>query len=402
MRCRKGVFALGPPRVCCEDAPPSARKHRVGTDVWRNAVCEHGGVLPEIRYANCGDGYVAYQVVGEGPPDLLVMFAYLTHIEHGWRDPNSARFVARLADMAKVIRFDIRGFGLSDPLRGRPTLSERMGEMSAVLDAVDSQRVALLGLWEGAHMAIRFAFEHPERVSALVLYASAARLTSAPGYDLQLDRATTEAALLDLVAHWGDAAYDLPFQLLAPSKIEDSAFRDWFAELQRLGCSPGRFLENATWALEIDVRDILHAIEVPTLVLHRTGDLLCPIANGRYIAEHIPGAQFVELDGNDHLPMVGDSDAIADAIEAFLTGRISRRRRASHVVPVALREAGVTRREFEVLDLVASGATNTAIADELHISIRTVESHISSLFNKLGSDNRAGLIATGVAIRSGT
>src|SRR5262249_17755180 len=149
-----------------------------------------------------------------------------------------------------------------------------------------------------------------------------------------------------------DASYDLPFHVLAPSKIDDSGFREWFAELQRLGCSPGQYLENAMWALDVDVRDILHAIEVPTLVLHRTGDLLCPIANGRYIAENLPDAQFIELDGDDHLPMVGDIDAIADAIEAFLTGRISRRRRASHVVPVALREAGVTRREFEVLDLV--------------------------------------------------
>jgi pimeloyl-ACP methyl ester carboxylesterase/DNA-binding CsgD family transcriptional regulator len=276
-----------------------------------------------------------------------------------------------------------------------------MGEISSVLDTVDTERVAILGLWEGAHMAIRYAFEYPQRVSALVLYASAARFTSAPGYDLQLDRATTEAGLLDLVAHWGDASYDPLFQLVAPSKINDQAFRNWFAELQRLGCSPGRYLENAMWALDVDVRDILSAIEVPTLVLHRTGDLLCPIANGRYIAEHIPGAQFVELDGDDHLPTVGDIDAMADAIEAFLTGRISRRRRASHVVPVGLREVGVTRREFEVLDLVASGATNTAIAEELHISVRTVESHISSLFTKLGSDNRAGLIATGVAIRSG-
>jgi pimeloyl-ACP methyl ester carboxylesterase/DNA-binding CsgD family transcriptional regulator len=358
-------------------------------------------MLPKIRYASCGDGYVAYQAIGEGPPDLLVMFAYLTHIEHAWREPNSARFLGRLADMARVIRFDIRGFGLSDPLRGQPSLSERMGEITAVLDDVDAERVALLGLWEGAHLAIRYAFEFPERISALVVYASAARLTSTSDYDLQLDRATTEAALLDLVAHWGDASYDIPFQLLAPSKLEDTAFREWFAELQRLGCSPGRYLENARWALDVDVRDILHAIEVPTLVLHRTGDLLCPIANGKYIADRIPGAQFVELDGDDHLPMVGDSDAIADAIEAFLTGRISRRRRASHVVPVGLRDVGVTRREFEVLDLVASGATNTAIADELHISVRTVESHISSLFIKLGSDNRAGLIATGVAIRSG-
>jgi pimeloyl-ACP methyl ester carboxylesterase/DNA-binding CsgD family transcriptional regulator len=357
-------------------------------------------MMPEVCYVRCGDGYVAYQVIGEGPADLVVIFADLTHLEHAWRDPSNARFLGRLADTARVIRFDKRGFGLSDPLTGRPTLSDRMGEITAVLDAVGTERVALFGIWEGGHMAMRYAFEHPERVSSLVLYGSGARHVSAPDYDLQLDRATHEAGLLHLVAHWGDASDDLPYQLLAPSKVGDPVFREWFAELQRLGCSPARYLETATWALDVDVRDILASIAAPTLVLHRTGDLFCPIANGRYLADNIPGAQFVELEGNDHLPIVGDSDAIADAIEAFVTGRISRRRRAAHVVPVALREAGVTRREFEVLDLVASGATNSAIAEELHISVRTVESHISSLFTKLGSDNRAALIATGISTRS--
>jgi pimeloyl-ACP methyl ester carboxylesterase/DNA-binding CsgD family transcriptional regulator len=357
-------------------------------------------MLPEIRYAKSGDGYVAYQTIGDRPTDLLVLFAYLTHLEHAWSDPNSARFLGRLADIARVTRFDVRGFGLSDPLNGKPDLSERMGEITAVLDAVGIERVALAGLWEGGHMAMQYAFENPERVSSLILYASAARLTAAPDYEFQMDHESAEAALLMLVEHWGDASFDLPYHLLAPSMIDDHVFRKSFAELQRLGCSPGRWLENARWSLDVDVRNILPLITVPTLVLHRKGDLLCPIANGRYVAEHIPGAQLVELDGDDHLPMVGDVEAIADAIEAFLTGRISRRRRASHVVPAALREAGVTRREFEVLDLVASGAANTAIAEELHISVRTVESHISSLFSKLGSDNRAGLIATGVAIRT--
>ena len=355
---------------------------------------------PEIRYADCGDGYVAYQALGEGPPDLLMMFAYLTHIEHGWREPNSARFLGRLCDIGRVTRFDVRGFGLSDPLRGQPSLSERMSEVDAVLDAVGADRVALFGLWEGGVMAIRYAFEHPERVSALVLYASAARFTAAPDYPWQVDRETAEAILLDLVEHWGDPTYDLPYIALAPSKRHDMAFREWFAELQRLGCSPGRWIENARWSRSVDVRDLLASIQVPTLILHRTGDRLCPIANGRYLAEHIPDAQFVELDGDDHFHLAGDMDAIADAVEAFLTGRISRRRRASHVVPASLREVGVTRREFEVLDLVASGATNSVIAEELHISVRTVESHVSSLFTKLGSDSRASLIATGITLRS--
>lgn len=359
-----------------------------------------GAMQPEVKYVPCGDGYLAYQVTGRGSVDLLVIFADLTHLEHAWRDPSAARFAGRLGDWSRLIAFDKRGFGLSDPLSGSPTLAERMAEIDAVLNEVRSEKAALFGVWEGGHMAMLYAAEHPERVSSLILYASGARHTSAPGYDLQLDRATREAAILYSVEHWGDPDDDLFINLVAPSRVEDHAFRRWLAELQRLACSPGRYLETATWALDIDVRDILPTITVPTLVIHRTGDRFCPIGNAHYLVEHIPGAQLVELDGDDHLPITGDSDAITDAVEAFITGRIARRRRASHVVPAALRERGVTRREFEVLDLIASGATNTDIADALHISVRTVESHVSSLLTKLGSASRAGLIAAGISTRN--
>ena len=354
---------------------------------------------PEVRYVPCGDGYVAYQVVGDGPVDLLVLFADVTHLEHAWRDPSTARFAGRLSDWSRLIGFDKRGFGLSDPMVGRPSLAERMVEIEAVLDEVGSERTALFGVWEGGHMAMMYAAEHPERVSSLVLYGSAARHTSAPGYPFQPDRATREAALLYLIEHWGDPDDSLFVSILAASRVDDLPFRRWFAELQRLGCSPGRYLETATWALDNDVRDLLPAISVPTLVIHRTGDRFCPVENGRYLAEHIPTAQLVELEGDDHLPFTGDSDAITDAVESFVTGRIARRRRASHVVPATLRARGVTRREFEVLDFIASGATNSDIAEQLRISVRTVESHVSSLLSKLGTESRAGLIAAGIATR---
>jgi DNA-binding CsgD family transcriptional regulator len=201
------------------------------------------------------------------------------------------------------------------------------------------------------------------------------------------------------IDHWGDPA-ELDLRHMAPSLVDDTEFRRNFAELQRLSSSPGRYLETATWALDVDVRDVLPSINAPTLILHRTGDRFCPIANGRYLAANIPNAQLVELDGDDHLMWAGDTDVITDAIEAFVSGRITRRRRSAHVVPLMLRDHGVTRREFEVLDLVASGATNGEIANALHISVRTVESHISSLFTKLESDNRAGLIATGISSRA--
>ena len=354
---------------------------------------------PEVRYVRCGDGFVAYQVIGEGPPDLVVIFADLTHIEFAWREPGIARFLGRLADWSRLIYCDKRGFGLSDPIAGRPTIAERMAEICAVLDAIGSERAALFGIWEGGQMAMSFAAEYPQRTEALVLYGTGPRNCAAPDYEFQYDRSIMEEGFGQQVEHWGDpSAVDL--SVLAPSRVDDEGFCRWFAELQRLASSPGQYLDTMTWALDIDVRDLLAAIEVPTLVLHRTDDLFCPIANGRYLAEHITGAQFVELEGNDHLPFVGDSDAVTDAIESFVTGRITRRRRAAYVVPISLRRNGVTRREFEVLDLVASGATNAEIGDELHISVRTVESHISSLLTKLETPSRAGLIAAGISTRN--
>lgn len=354
---------------------------------------------PEVQYARDGDGYIAYQVIGSGPIDLVVIFADLTHLEYGWKDAALARFMARLADWSRVIYFDKRGFGLSDPMSGHPTITERVSEITAVLDAVGSEQAALFGIWEGGQMTMAFAAEHPERTLSLVLYATGPRHCAADDYPYMVPRGIVEHALHRAVENWGDPA-KVDLRYMAPSLVNDVEFRRNFAELQRLSSSPAQYLETAMWTLDVDVRDLLPSISAPTLILHRTGDLFCPIANGRYLAEHIPNAQFVELDGDDHLMWAGDTDAITDAIEAFVTGRITRRRRAAHVVPVALREQGVTRREFEVLDLVASGATNPEIADALHISVRTVESHISSLFTKLDSTNRAALIATGLSTRT--
>jgi pimeloyl-ACP methyl ester carboxylesterase/DNA-binding CsgD family transcriptional regulator len=353
---------------------------------------------PEVQYARCDDGYVAYQVIGEGPVDVLLIFADLTHIEFAWREPGVARFLSRLADWSRLIYCDKRGFGLSDPLTGRPTIQDRMREIEAVLEAAGSERATLFGIWEGGQMAMSFAAAHPERVASLVLYGSGPRNCNAPDYQLLADREFIIPGLEYLVEHWGDPDA-IPLEILAPSRANDVAFRRWFAELYRLSSSPGQYLQTATWALDVDVRELLPSIPVPTLILHRAGDMFCPIANGRYLTDNIPDAQFVELEGSDHLPFVGDIDSITDAVEAFVTGRIARRRRAAHVVPVALRNRGVTRREFEVLDLVASGATNSDIANELHISVRTVETHVSSLLTKLGGENRAALIAAGISTR---
>jgi pimeloyl-ACP methyl ester carboxylesterase len=236
-------------------------------------------MTPEVRYVRCGDGFVAYQVIGGGRPDLVVIFADLTHIELEWHEPGIARFLGRLADWSRLIRCDKRGFGLSDPIHGQATIAERMEEISAVLDAIGSDRAALFGIWEGGQMAMSFAAEYPERTASLILYGSGPRNCASPDYELQYDRAILEEGVRQMVDHWGDPdAVDL--SLLAPSRADDAGFRRYFAELQRLGSSPGKFLETMTWALDIDVRDLLSSIKVPTLVLHRTGDLFCPVANG--------------------------------------------------------------------------------------------------------------------------
>jgi pimeloyl-ACP methyl ester carboxylesterase len=261
--------------------------------------------------------------------------------------PSLARFLGRLADWSRIVVCDMRGFGLSDRISPGATIDDRIDEITAVLDATGSEQAALFGIWEGGQIAMSFAAKHPDRTTSLVLYGSGPRNANAPDYDLQYDRAANERAIHHMVEHWGDPAH-VRLELLAPSRANDPAFRRWWAELQRLGCSPAQFLESATWALDIDVREILPTINVPTLIIHRTGDLFCPVENGRYLAQHIPGAQLVELEGDDHVPWVADSDAITDAVEAFVSGRITRRRRAAHVVPIALRTKGVTRREFEV------------------------------------------------------
>jgi DNA-binding CsgD family transcriptional regulator/pimeloyl-ACP methyl ester carboxylesterase len=295
--------------------------------------------------------------------------------------------------LVAAISFDKR-FGLSDPDDRAPTLAQRMIEIDTVLDEVGSEKTAVRRM--GGRHGDALRRRASERVSSLVLYASGARHTSAPGYELQPDRAR-EAGPSYSVEHWGDPDDDL--SIVSSPRVESTITHS------AVGCrapaarvQPRALSRDGQDGHSTLTRDVRRSIRFQ-LVLHRTGDQFCPIGNGRYLAEHIPDAQFVELEGDDHLPITGDSDAIADAVEAFVTGRISRQRRASHVVPAVLRERGVTRREFEVLDLIASGATNTDIAEQLVISVRTVESHVSSLLNKLGSESRAGLIAAGIATK---
>ncbi|MBI2466358.1 MAG: alpha/beta fold hydrolase [Candidatus Rokubacteria bacterium] len=272
---------------------------------------------PETRYAKSGDVHIAYQVCGAGPLDLVFVPGYVSHLEAHWEYPPVARFLERLTSFARLIMFDKRGTGMSDRASQIFTLEQRMDDVRAVMDAVGSERAALVGVSEGGPMSILFAATYPERTSALVMYGAFARLSWAP--DNPFGRTDQEwEARLRLIEHdWGRP---MGIDWWAPSAAHDPRFTEWWTSYMRLAASPGAALAVVQMNREIDVRHGLPTIRVPTLVLHRAGDRIVRVELGRQIAERIPGARYVELPGSDHIPWVGDTDAILDEIEEFLTG----------------------------------------------------------------------------------
>jgi pimeloyl-ACP methyl ester carboxylesterase len=274
-------------------------------------------VPPETRYAKSGDVNIAYQVVGDGPIDLVFVLGWVSHLDYMWEEPGFARFLKRLASFSRLILFDKRGTGLSDRVAELPTLEQRMDDVRAVMDAAGSERAALAGVSEGGPMCALFAATYPERTSALVMMGCYARRLWAPDYEWAATREEHQAFLEVIERGWGGP---VGLAMRAPSVANDEWFRKWWATYLRMSASPGAALALTRMNGEIDVRHVLPVISVPTLIIHRTGDLAIPVESGRHLAEHIPGARYVELPGDDHLPWVGDQDAILDEIEEFLTG----------------------------------------------------------------------------------
>jgi len=276
-------------------------------------------VRPTTRYAKSDDYSIAFQVVGDAPIDLVFVPGFVSNVEHAWEDPDFARFLGRLASFSRLILFDKRGTGLSDrvPVNMLPTLEQRMDDVRAVMDAAGSEKAALFGVSEGGPMAMLFATTYPERVRALALYGTYAKRVR----DVDYPWGPTEEAHREFLAaverDWGGPAQ---VETWAPSAADDDRFKRWWGQYLRLGASPAAARAVLEMTLEIDVRSILPAIRVPTLILHRSGDLRIDVGGSRYMAGQIPHARFIELPGIDHLPWVGDSDAIVDEIEEFLTG----------------------------------------------------------------------------------
>jgi len=268
-----------------------------------------------IRYARSGDVNIAYQVTGEGAFDLVLVSGFVSHLDNDWQHPASARLLERLGSFARLIRFDKRGTGLSDRAVGLPDFETRMDDVRAVMDAAGSDRAALFGYSEGGPLAILFAATYPQRVRALALYGTYAKRTGPdsdyPWCETAEERANYAAAV---EREWGVEA-DL--SRMAPSA--DESLARWWMARARAAASPGSARDLVVMNSQADVRDVLPAVQAPTLVIHRAGDRDARVEEGLYIAAHIPGARFVELPGDTHVPF-WQPDEVVDEIEEFLTG----------------------------------------------------------------------------------
>jgi len=267
-----------------------------------------------IRYAKSGDVNIAYQVTGEGPFDLVLVHGFFSHLEVDWEHPASRHLIERLSSFSRLIPFDKRGTGLSDRSVGMPDFEARMDDVRAVMDAVGAERAALFGYSEGGPMCVLFAATYPARTRALVLYGTYAKRLRSENYPWAPTWEERVEAAEALERTWGEK-FDL--EAMAPNATPD--FLEWAGVRGRAALSPRGAHDLILMNSKADVRDALPLVQAPTLVLHRTGDRDANVEEGRYLAERIPRAKFIELPGDDHIPHV-NPDQILDEVEEFLTG----------------------------------------------------------------------------------
>ena len=276
--------------------------------------------VPETRYAKSGDVHIAYQVLGDGPIDLLFVPGFVSNVEATWQHPVRAAFFRRLASFSRLILFDKRGTGMSDRTSQIFTLEQRMEDVNAVLDAVGSERAALFGTSEGGPMSILFAASHPQRTIALVIFGSYAKRSWAEDYTFGWLEERWNAVLSNMERNWGTPK-GVDLEMWAPSIAHDAERATKSAAYFRAAASPGAALAVMSMNRDIDVRRVLPSVRVPTLILHRVDEKVIDVEHARYLARHIPGARLIELPGVDHIFWIGDGDAILDEVELVLTGR---------------------------------------------------------------------------------
>lgn len=274
--------------------------------------------VPTTKYTSGGDVHIAYQVVGEGPHDLVLVPGWASHIEYAWEEPAFAHFLMRLATFSRLILLDRRGTGLSDRATELPTLEQRMDDIRAVMDAAGSERATLFGISESGPMCLMFAATYPARTRALVLLNTFARLLRAPDYPIGMPDEVLRKFMERIEETWGTGS--ISADVFAPSLAHDERFRQSWARFERFAVSPGGMKSLMQMLHDTDARHVLSAIRVPTLVLHREGDQVIRVEGGRYIAEHIQGAKYVQLSGIDHFAWVGNTDTILEEVQEFVTG----------------------------------------------------------------------------------
>lgn len=271
----------------------------------------------DVKYARSGDVSIAYQSVGTGPLDLVLVPGWVSHLDYMWTHPLIERAYKRLSSFSRLILFDKRGTGLSDRVADQPDLETRMGDVRAVMDAVGSERAALLGISEGVAMSLLFGATYPERVSHLVLYGGMARSIAIEDYPWAPYPDAIEMNLQYVDEYWGTG---VALDVFAPTLADDEGFLRWWTGFERNAASPSAMRQLVKMFSDIDVRHVLPATHVPTLVIHRKGDRVANYRGARWMAEQIEGARYVELPGVDHLLFAGDAEPIYDEIEEFLTG----------------------------------------------------------------------------------
>jgi pimeloyl-ACP methyl ester carboxylesterase/DNA-binding CsgD family transcriptional regulator len=350
--------------------------------------------LPVTRYARSGDVHIAWQSLGEGPLDLIFVPGWVSHVEASWRFPEVAGFLRTLSRSCRLLVFDKRGTGLSDPMPRASTMEERMDDVRAVLDAASVRRAVVFGASEGVSLSVLFAATWPERTLGLVAYGGFAARRRTLDYPwAPSDEA--RAKLLELVERsWGGP---MDLDTLAPSRAKDARFVTRFASYLRQSASPGAAAALLRYNTDVDSRAALAHVAAPALVLHRVADRDARVEEGRYLASRIAGAQLVELPGADHWPFVGDSAALLAEVHRFLQRLPSLPRRPVRRMPKPPRRppllSTLTGRQRQILELLAQGRSNREIANLLARSEHTVHRHVANILGQLGVRSRAQAVA---------
>ncbi|MEQ1826131.1 MAG: alpha/beta fold hydrolase [Pirellula sp.] len=343
-----------------EISPYSSLGVELNEDSTRAALDDTNFDVPEVRYARSGDVNIAYQVLGSGEIDMVFVMGWVSHLDWFWKEPSFARFLKRLSSVARLILFDKRGTGLSDRVEHDqlPTLEQRMEDVHAVMDAVGSEKAVLCGVSEGGPMCSLFAASYPHRTLALVMIGSYARRIQTDGYPWGPTPEQHLTFLEEIRRGWGGP---VGIEQRAPSAASDPAFRSWWATYLRMGASPGAALALTKMNSQIDVRPILKSIQVPTLVVHRRGDQCLKFEEGEFLANQIPGATLVALDGSDHLPFVGNQEEILQAIEKFLAGaRFNSRIRHVLATVLVAKLSGIQSASDSLIKVALSNACRDA------------------------------------------